>query len=158
MIKAIYLSTWWHKTLYFTAFMATDENAEHTCSLGENNPGSVQNGRTSSEMWSPDSWGLQNTMTIDYIQIELPWQLMSNKPFMENWSLDLFLRSKEYHWCSRPQNVTKCFLHVSYRKSQRNVMINSSGKQIDVSKENDFLLLRKVYKEGTLTCDWQGVD
>ena len=69
--------------------MATDENAEHTCSLGENNPGSVQNGRTSSEMWSPDSWGLQNTMTIDYIQIELPWQSMSNKPLMENWSLEL---------------------------------------------------------------------
>ena len=37
-------------------------------------------------------------------------------------------------------------------------MINSSGKQIDVSKENDFLPLREVYKEGTLTCDWQGVD
>ena len=83
---------------------------------------------------------------------------IDEQPFMENWSLDLFLRSKEYHWCSRPQNVTKCFLLMSYRKSQRNVMINSSGQQIDASKENDFLLLRKVYKEGTFTCDWRGVD
>ena len=55
LIKTLYLSTRRLKKLYFTAFMATVENTDHTCSLREHDPGSVQNGSTSSKMWSPDS-------------------------------------------------------------------------------------------------------
>ena len=49
--KKLFLSTGWLKTLDLMAIMATVEKII-TYALGEHNPGSAPDGRTSSELWS----------------------------------------------------------------------------------------------------------
>ena len=51
--QTLFLSTRWLKTLDFKAFMTTFKIK--TYALGEHDPWSAQNRRTSSEMWSPGS-------------------------------------------------------------------------------------------------------
>ena len=53
-LKTLYSSTVWLKILYFTAVIATLDKII-TYALGEHDPGSAQDRKTSSDFWRPDS-------------------------------------------------------------------------------------------------------